>query len=118
MRFAAGGFKFRERAACPFRFVKHRRLALYVSDATIEEVRDVLGRPRIRAKNPTITDNSVAEFCGRVLQAAHRIDPVPALFALARDPDDEPYLNLAICGLGGLSVTRDNDMLDLMRNKR
>jgi hypothetical protein len=43
-------------------FVEGGRLALYVSDAIIEEVRDLLGRPRIRAKNPTITDASVVEF--------------------------------------------------------
>ena len=32
-------------------FVERRRLALYVSDAIIEEVRDVLGRPRIREES-------------------------------------------------------------------
>ena len=58
-------------------FVEGGRLMLYVSDAIIEEVRHVLGRPRIRAKNPAITDDSVVEFCNRVQQVAHRIDPVP-----------------------------------------
>ena len=82
----------------------------------IEEVRDVLVRPRIRAKNPAITDDSVAAFCRRVEQVALRIDPVPALLTLARDPDDEPYLNLAIAVSGDYLVTRDNDMLDLMQD--
>jgi predicted nucleic acid-binding protein len=58
-------------------FVESGRLTLYVSDAIIEEVRDVLGRPRIRDKNPAITDDTVIEFCNRVQQVAHRIDPVP-----------------------------------------
>jgi predicted nucleic acid-binding protein len=65
--------------------VEGGRLALYVSDAIIEEARDVLGRPRIRAKNPTITDETVEEFFNRVRQVADRIDPVPNSFALARD---------------------------------
>jgi predicted nucleic acid-binding protein len=39
-------------------FVESGRLTLHVSDAIIEEVRDVLGRPRIRAKNPAISDYS------------------------------------------------------------
>ena len=97
-------------------YVEDGRLALYVSDEIIEEVRDLLGRPRIRAKNPTITDESVEEFVDRVRQVAERIDPVPALFALARDPDDEPYLNLAIATSADYLVTRDNDMLDLMHD--
>jgi len=97
-------------------YVEDGRLALYVSDAIIEEVRDLLGRPRIRAKNPTITDASVEEFVNRVRQIAERIDPVPALFILSRDPDDEPYLDLAIAVSADYLVTRDKDMLDLMQN--
>jgi predicted nucleic acid-binding protein len=79
-------------------------------------VRDLLGRPRIRAKNPSLTDTSVVEFIDRVRQVAKRIDTVPASFALARDTDDEPYLNLAIAASADYLVTRDNDMLDLMRD--
>jgi uncharacterized protein len=96
-------------------FVEGGRLALYVSVAILTEVRDVLGRPRIRAKNPAITDQSVDEFCDRVQQVAQTIIAVPALFTLARDPDDEPYLNLAIAADADYLVTRDNDMLDLMQ---
>jgi uncharacterized protein len=97
-------------------FVEGGRLALYVSDAILAEVRDVLGRPRIRAKNPAITDEGVDEFCNRIRQVARTIDPVPASFTLTRDPDDEPYLNLAIAASADYLVTRDNDMLDLMQD--
>ena len=38
------------------------------------------------------------------------------MFTLARDPDDEPYLNLAIAVSADYLVTRDNDMLDLMHD--
>ena len=96
-------------------YVQSGRLALYVSDTIIAEFRDVVGRPRIRAKNPAITDETVEEFCNRVQQVAERIDPVPAEFILARDPDDEPYLNLAIAAAVDYLVTWDNDMLDLMQ---
>jgi len=41
------------------KFVEGSHLTLSVSDAILAEVRDVLGRPRIRAKNPTITDERV-----------------------------------------------------------
>lgn len=97
-------------------FVESGRLTLYVSDAIIEEVRDVLGRPRIRARNPAITDEGVEAFCDRIRQVARWIDLIPDVFTLARDPDDEPYLNLAIAASAEYLVTRDNDMLDLMRD--
>ncbi len=95
-------------------FVEARLLVRYVSDEIIAEVRDVLGRPRIRAKNPAVTDESVAEFCSRVEQVAQTIEYVPTSFTLSRDPDDEPYLNLAIAVTADYLVTRDNDRLDLM----
>jgi putative PIN family toxin of toxin-antitoxin system len=97
-------------------FVESGQLTLFVSDSILEELRDVLCRPRIRAKNPAITDETVEEFCRRVLQIAQKIDLVPASFTLARDPDDEPYLNLAIAASAAFLVTRDNDLLDLMHD--
>jgi len=97
-------------------FVERGRLTLYVSDLILEELRDVLSRPRIRAKNPAITDQTVEQFCNHLRQVAQRIDLVPASFALPRDPDDEPYLNLAIAVSADYLVKRDNDMLDLMQD--
>jgi predicted nucleic acid-binding protein len=40
---------------------------------------------------------------------------VPTQFELPRDPADEPYLNLAIEAEARFLVTRDRDLLDLMR---
>jgi putative PIN family toxin of toxin-antitoxin system len=97
-------------------FVENGRLGLYVSNAILNEIREVLGRPRFRAKNPTVTHQSVDEFCRRIEQIAQKVDPVPASFALARDPDDEPYLNLAIAVPVDYLVTWDNDMLDRMQD--
>jgi putative PIN family toxin of toxin-antitoxin system len=97
-------------------FVEPGRLTLFVSDAILAEVQDVLSRPRVRAKNPAITDETVTAFRARIQQVSQRIDPVPASFALPRDPDDEPYLNLAIAAGADYLVTRDNDMLDLMQD--
>lgn len=36
------------------------------------------------------------------------------MFDLPRDPDDEPYINLAIEAGARFLVTRDRDLLDLM----
>ena len=91
-------------------------LALYVSDAILDEVRHVLWRPQIRAKNPSLTDEAVEEFFDRIGQVAQKIENVPASFTLPRDPDDEPYLNLALAAAADYLVTRDQDMLDLMQD--
>jgi predicted nucleic acid-binding protein len=39
-----------------------------------------------------------------------------AVFSLRRDPKDEPYLNLAIEQHAPFLVTRDKDLLDLMKD--
>jgi uncharacterized protein len=87
-----------------------------VSDAILAEVRDVLERPRVRAKNPTITDQVVDDFFHRIDQVAQKIDDVPTSYSLPRDPDDEPYLNLAIAADADYLVTWDQDLLDLMHD--
>lgn len=97
-------------------FVEAGCLTLYTSNAILAEVREVLGRPAIRAKNPSITDELVDSFCGRIERVSRRIDSVPVAFTLPRDPDDEPYINLAIAANADYLVTRDKDMLDLMQD--
>ncbi len=98
-------------------FLEAGILTLYMSDAILAEVRDVLGRPSIRAKNPAITDERVQDFLRRIDQVAQRIDDILASYSLPRDPDDEPYLNLALCVNAKYLVTWDKDMLDLMQNE-
>jgi uncharacterized protein len=97
-------------------FIEAGQLTLSVSDAILAEVRDVLERPRVRAKNPTITDQVVDDFFHRIDQVAQKIDDVPASYSLPRDPDDEPYLNLAIAADADYLVTWDQDLLDLMHD--
>ncbi len=98
-------------------FIESGNLTLYVSDAVLAEVRDVLGRPSIRAKNPAITDDRVEAFLRRIDQVAQRINEIPSTYFLPRDPDDEPYLNLALSANANYLVTWDKDMLDLMQDE-
>jgi uncharacterized protein len=88
---------------------------LFVSRETLEEVRNVLSRPEIRRKLSLLTDERVAAFMGRLESKATLIDPVPRRVLYQRDPKDEPVLNLAIEARADYLVTRDNDLLDLMR---
>ena len=41
----------------------------------------------------------------------------PHAFTLARDPDDEPYTDLAIATTTHYLVSRDKDLLDLMNQE-
>ena len=89
-------------------------VVLCVSDATRAEIDDVIHRPLIRRKFKALTDAWVATFLAAVDRVATRIDPVPAVCTLARDPKDEKYLNLAVAAVAAYLVSRDNDLLDLM----
>jgi uncharacterized protein len=92
------------------------RFLLYVSHEILDEARDVLSRPKLRAKSPRITDETVQETFDLLGRLAQTVSPVPSLFSLPRDPDDEPYLNLAIAADADYLVTWDNDLLDLMHD--
>ena len=99
--------------AC-FQLVDEGRLTLCLSPAILAEVRDVLGRPKIRRKFPHLTGERVEEFLARAAAQGVVLDEVPEAFRYARDPDDEPYLNLALAAHAQYLVSRDKDLLDLM----
>jgi predicted nucleic acid-binding protein len=50
----------------------------------------------------------------RLEKKATLITHVTRAFAFPRDPDDEPYLNLAIAVKAAFLISRDRDMLNLM----
>jgi putative PIN family toxin of toxin-antitoxin system len=104
-------------AAELFRRLEAGWFDLYVSDEILDEMRDVLSRPKLRAKYPQITDEAVDNFFGRLAQFAQCVSDVPSVFSLPRDPDDEPYLNLSIAVDADYLATRDNDLLDLMQDE-
>jgi predicted nucleic acid-binding protein len=45
------------------------------------------------------------------------INEVPRVFEYPRDPNDEPYINLAIPARAKYLVSRDKDLLDLMSDR-
>jgi len=87
---------------------------LFVSVETLKEIRDVLNRPKIRARFRTITDTRVEGLFQRLDLRAIFVPNVPQAFEYARDPKDEPYINLAVAVGADYIVSRDNDLLDLM----
>lgn len=101
-------------AAC-LRLVEAGHIRLVVSQPIVDEVRNVLSRPRIRKRNPHLTDESVDAFLARVAAVATVAAIPPDIFPYARDPKDEPYLNLAIGQAARLLASWDKDLLDLMK---
>ena len=96
------------------RLLEARRFTIYVSDHVLAEIREVLERPKVRAKNPAVTDETTGELLDRLARLATKVSEVPNLYSLPRDPDDEPYVNLALAAGADYLVTRDKDLLDLM----
>ena len=90
---------------------------LYVCEEGIAEYEDVLARPSIRRKNPHLTDELVSAIITRVRTYSALLSNVPNHFHYPRDPDDEHVINLAIEAEARYLVSRDNDLLDLMRDQ-
>lgn len=99
--------------AC-FRLLREGHVTTYTSAAVFAEVAEVLGRPRSQKRFPTLTAERVAAFLHELRNVAVFVDPVSQVFTYPRDPDDEPYVNLALTAGANYLVTWDNDLLDLM----
>lgn len=103
-------------AAVCLRLAENHHVQLFISRAIIKEVENVLSRDYIRARFKTLTDESVQSFIARLREAADLIRVVPRHFKYEyRDVKDEPYINLAIETRAHYLVSRDNDLLDLMK---
>lgn len=84
---------------------------LCISDAVLDEVTDVLNRPELRRRFTQLTPELVDSLLQRVRQFTFVVAEVTPVFHYERDPDDEPYLNLAIAAGATHLVSRD--LLDL-----
>jgi len=70
--------------------VEDGHVRLLASSTILEEVEDVLKRPKIHAAFPKLTDDHVAGFSEQVRELAQIDDNVPPIHSLPRDPADEP----------------------------
>jgi uncharacterized protein len=91
---------------------------VFVTAAILEELAEVLERPRLRAKSPRLTFELIDQFLDRVRSFATLVTEAENVVRLRRDPDDEIYVNLAIAVKADFIVTRDHDLLDLMRTEQ
>jgi putative PIN family toxin of toxin-antitoxin system len=99
-----------------FQLMKNGQITAYVSHATLAELADVLNRPKLRQRFKALTPERVDTFLQELQNAAALVDTVPQAFTYPRDPDDEPYVNLALAAGANYLVTWDKDLLDLMED--
>ena len=76
-------------------------------------VSEILELPQKLPPKFAITDARVAEFLEELLPAAHLCDTVPHVFEHPIDPDDSPYVDLALATGANLIVSRDRHLLGL-----
>ena len=96
-------------------YFEQGKIILAISRATFAEVTEVLSRSHLRQKYPLLTDERIAALYERLVYHGIYLRRVSQHFSYPRDPDDEPYINLAIEVAADYLVSRDNDLLDLMK---
>ena len=94
--------------------VEQGRVVLFVSPQVLAEVAEVLTRPRFRQLIPDLTTERVETFVADIGAISIPIINVPEEFHYGRDPEDEPYINLALVTRARYIVSLDRDLLDLM----
>lgn len=87
---------------------------LFISKATLSELRAVLGYTRVRALIPTLSDKIVQTFLQRLVYRATVVRRVKKLMELPRDPKDQIYIDLAGSARADYLVSSDMDLLSLM----
>ncbi len=92
-------------------------ITLFLSAEIIEEVKEVLSRPKLQQRFSALTPERVDAFLQDLVNQAVLLTDVPALFSYERDPKDERYVNLALAADAQHLVTRDKDLLDLMKDE-
>jgi putative PIN family toxin of toxin-antitoxin system len=88
-------------------------IELFISEQVMDEVADVLSRPRIRQLAPALTPEVIGAFIEDIWLKAICLHNVPEEYRFERDPKDARYINLALIAGASYLVSRDKDLLDL-----
>lgn len=82
--------------------------ALLQSPATLQELVEVLRRPKFR-----FTEDEVHRVLAAVASVAEVIETTTALHVVSDDPDDDRFLELAVDGRADRIISGDRHLLDL-----
>jgi putative PIN family toxin of toxin-antitoxin system len=84
---------------------------LLYAQSLLEELVDVLNRPRIRQKYG-LTDRDIETVLSLILLRGEAVDPQEQI-AACRDPRDDKFLEVAVSGKADVIVSGDEDLLVL-----
>lgn len=84
---------------------------LLYAQSLLEELIDVLNRPRIRRKYH-LTQEDIKTVVGLILLRGEAVEPERTI-TLCRDPKDNKFLEVAIAGKADVIVSGDEDLLVL-----
>ena len=93
---------------------EHGAVTLLFSREILEEIADVLTRPKLQVRYSLLTKERADKLIEILKEKAKLIEKVSSHFTHSRDPKDEKYINLAIEARADYIVSRDGDLLDLM----
>ena len=91
---------------------RQRQVQTVISEALLDELRDVLHRPKFADRLNWI-EKTVEEILTEYLQFAEVVEQVEIMPVINRDPDDDAVLACAIGGNVHYIVTGDNHLLTL-----
>ena len=91
------------------------KFSIALSGEILSEIREVLSRSGLRKRYPVLTDERVDRLIDVLLYRGRLFRQIKRHYGYPRDPYDEAYLNLAIEAHADFLVTRDKDLLDLMK---
>jgi len=98
-----------------FELVQAGKVTYCLSPQVISEILDVLTRPKHQKQFPQLTTQAVEIYLQQITRRSKFVQNVPEVYHLKRDPKDSKYVNLAIAANAPYLVTRDLDLLDLMK---
>lgn len=95
---------------------KSGQITLVISEAMVDELKDVLNRPKFEHRLKIIAQ-TVDEVVSDYLQFTQVIEASPIIPTISADPDDDLVLACALSGIVDFVVTGDPHLLEL-RNFR
>lgn len=94
------------------------KISVATSREILAEIQEVLSRSTLRNSYPRLTEERVSQLVDFLLRRGKLFRKVKRRYDYPRDPYDEAYINLALEAKAHFLITRDNDMLDLMKWER
>ncbi|RLC95075.1 MAG: putative toxin-antitoxin system toxin component, PIN family [Chloroflexi bacterium] len=91
--------------------LRHGDYTLLYAQSLLEELIDVLNRPRIRDKYQ-LTDQDIRAVVSLILLRGEAVAPQERITA-CRDPKDDQFLEVAVAGRADVIVSGDQDLLVL-----